>query len=85
MPNDAPRSRPGRDQLVTLVGPYLANRPIAEIEAPDLLAVLKRLEKGGVRDTAHRVGAVCGRVVRYAIAAGRARRDISADLKGARA
>ena len=56
-----------RDQLVKLVGPYLANRPIAGIEAPDLLAILKRLEKRGVRDTAHRVRAVCGRVFRYAI------------------
>jgi integrase len=72
-----------RDQLVKLVGPYLGSRPIAEIEAPELLAVLKRLEKRGVRDTAHRVRAVCGRVFRYAIATRRAKRDISADLKGA--
>lgn len=72
-----------RDQLVKLVGPYLGNRPIAEIEVPELLAVLKRLEKKGVLDTAHRVRAVCGRVFRYAIATGRATRDISADLKGA--
>jgi integrase len=72
-----------RDQLVKLVGPYLGTRPIAEIETPELLAVLKRLEKRGVRDTAHRVRAVCGRVFRYAIATGRAKRDISADLKGA--
>jgi integrase len=66
-----------------MVGPYLASRPIADIEAPELLAVLRRLERKGVRDTAHRVRAVCGRVFRYAIATGRARRDISADLKGA--
>ena len=72
-----------RDQLVKLVGPYLGSRPIAEIEAPELLAVLRRLERRGVRDTAHRVRAVCGRVFRYAIATGRARRDISGDLKGA--
>jgi integrase len=72
-----------RDQLVKLVGPYLGNRPIADIEAPELLAVLKRLERRGVRDTAHRVRAVCGRVFRYAIATGRAKRDVSADLKGA--
>ncbi len=72
-----------RDQLVKLVGPYLGNRPVAGIEAPELLEVLKRLEKRGVRDTAHRVRAVCGRVFRYAIATGRATRDISADLKGA--
>lgn len=72
-----------RDQLVKLVGPYLGSRPIGEIEAPELLAVLKRLEKKGILDTAHRVRAVCGRVFRYAIATGRASRDISADLKGA--
>jgi integrase len=72
-----------RDQLFKMVGPYLASRPIAEIEAPDLLAVLRRVEKKGFIDTAHRVRAVSGRVFRYAIATGRARRDISADLKGA--
>lgn len=72
-----------RDQLFKLVGPYLGKRPIAEIEAPELLEVLKRLERRGVRDTAHRVRAVCGRVFRYAIATGRTKRDISADLKGA--
>jgi integrase len=72
-----------RDQLFKIVGPYLGKRPIAAIEAPDLLAVLRKLEKRGVNDTAHRVRAVCGRVFRYAIATGRASRDISADLKGA--
>lgn len=72
-----------RDQLVKLVGPFLGTRPIAQIEAPELLLILKRLEKRGVRDTAHRVRAVCGRVFRYAIATGRAKRDPSADLKGA--
>jgi integrase len=71
------------DHLHKLVGPYLGNRPIASIEAPDLLAVLRRLEARGVHDTAHRVRAVVGRVFRYGIATGRAQRDISADLKGA--
>jgi integrase len=72
-----------RDQLFKIVGPYLGKRPIAAIEAPDLLAVLRKLEKKGVNDTAHRIWAVCGREFRYAIATGRASRDISADLKGA--
>jgi hypothetical protein len=72
-----------RDQLIKMVGPYLGKRPISAIEAPHLLAVLRGLEKRGVNDTAHRVRAVCGRVFRYAIATGRARHDISADLKGA--
>jgi hypothetical protein len=72
-----------RDQLFKIVGPYLGKRPIAATEAPDLLAVLRQLEKRGANDTAHRVRAVCGRVFRYAIATGRVSRDISADLKGA--
>lgn len=72
-----------RDQLVDLVGPYLGKEPIASIEAPALLAVLKRIEGRGRYDTAHRVRAVVGRVMRYAIATGRAKHDISADLKGA--
>jgi len=72
-----------RDQLVKIVGPHLGRKPIKAIEAPDLLEVLRRLEKRGVNDTAHRVRAVCGRVFRYAIATGRAKHDISGDLKGA--
>lgn len=72
-----------RDQLKKKVGPYLGNRPIALIEAPELLSVIRRIESKGTHDTAHRVRAVVGRVFRYAIATGRARHDISADLKGA--
>jgi integrase len=44
-----------QDQLFKIVGPYLGKRPIAAIEAPDILAVLRKLEKRGVNDTAHRV------------------------------
>jgi integrase len=70
-------------QLTKVVGPYLCNRPIASIEAAELLSVLRRLEARGVRDTTHRVRAVVGRVFRYAIATGRAKHDISMDLRGA--
>jgi integrase len=70
-------------QLTKVVGPYLGNRPIAGIEAAELLSVLRRLEARGIRDTTHRVRAVVGRVFRYAIATGRAKHDISMDLRGA--
>jgi integrase len=70
-------------QLTKVVGPSLGNRPIAGIEAAELLTVLRRLEARGVRDTTHRVRAVVGRVFRYAIATGRAKHDISMDLRGA--
>lgn len=71
------------DQLHKWVVPYLGIRPIAAIEAPDLLDVLRRIEAKGISDTAHRTREVCGRVFRYAIATGRATRDITADLRGA--
>lgn len=63
--------------------PILASRPINEIKAPELLAVLRLIETRGAIDIAHRVLQTCGQVFRYAIATGRAERDISADLRGA--
>jgi hypothetical protein len=72
-----------RQQIHKWVVPYLGSKPIASIEAPDLLEVLKRIESKGVIDTAHRTREVCGRIFRYAIATGRARHDIAADLVGA--
>jgi len=62
--------------------PWLGKRPIREITAPDLLTVLRRIE-GRALETAHRALQNCGQIFRYAIATGRADRDISADLKGA--
>lgn len=65
------------------VFPWIGKRPIADIEAPELLKVLTRLEQRGVIETAHRARSECGQVFRYAIATGRTKRDISADLRGA--
>jgi len=69
--------------LETLVFPWLGALPITTITAPDLLAVLRRVEARGAHETAHRTKARCGQVFRYAIATGRATRDPSADLRGA--
>jgi len=63
--------------------PWLGQRPIYEITAPEVLSVLRRLESRGILDTAHRVRFECGQIFRYAIATGRAERDPTADLKGA--
>lgn len=65
------------------VFPWLGQRPIAEITAPELLLVLRRIENRGAIETAHRTQQNCGQIFRYAIATGRADRDISADLRGA--
>lgn len=72
-----------REHLLNFVGPYLGKKSIGSIEPPELLAVLRRIEARGIRDTAHRVRSVTSRVFRYAIATGRAQRDVAADLKGA--
>ena len=60
--------------LGTFVYPHLGSRPIAKITAPDLLAVLRRIEARGTIETAHRTKQRCGQVFRYAIATGRATR-----------
>ncbi len=65
------------------VFPWIGAKPIAEITAPQLLAVLRRIEERGAVETAHRAHQNCGQVFRYAIATGRAERDPSPDLKGA--
>ncbi len=48
-----------------------------------LLAVIRTIEARGAIETAHRAMQDCGQVLRYAIATGRAERDIAADLRGA--
>lgn len=63
--------------------PWLSKRPIAEIKAPELLAVLRRIESRGAQETAHRAMQNCGQVFRYAVATGRAERDPTGDLRGA--
>ena len=65
------------------VFPALGSRPIRRITAPELLIVLRRIEARGTHETAHRVRAACSRVFRYAVATGRAERDVAADLIGA--
>jgi integrase len=63
--------------------PWMGRRPIAEIKAPELLAVLRRVESRGALVTAHRARQNCGQVFRYAVATGRAERDPTGDLRGA--
>lgn len=65
------------------VFPWLGGKAIADITAPDVLAVLRRIEGRGTLDTAHRASGNCSQVFRYAIATGRALRDPVPDLRGA--
>jgi integrase len=71
------------ERLEKNVFPWIGKRPIKLITAPEVLAVLRRMEERNILDTAHRVRFECGAIFRYAIATGRADRDPVADLKGA--
>lgn len=63
--------------------PDLGMRPITEITAPELLAVIRKIEARGALDMAKRALQITGQVFRFAIVTGRAERDPSGDLKGA--
>jgi len=61
----------------------LGSRPIADITAPEVLAMLRKVEGRGTLDTARRVMQICRKVFMYAIATGRAVRNPVPDLQGA--
>ncbi|MGF6996442.1 integrase [Paraburkholderia sp. GAS32] len=65
------------------VFPWLGKRPITEIDAPEILLVLKRIDRRGARYSAHRVRSEISRVFRYPIKEGKAKSDPAKDLIGA--
>jgi integrase len=62
---------------------WIGSRPIADVLAPEILTVVRRIENRGARETAHRALATAGQVFRYAIATARAMSDPTRDLRGA--
>ncbi len=69
--------------LLSLARPAIGPRPIAEITAPEVLAVLRGVESRGRHETARRLRATIGEVFRFAVATGRAKSDPTGALKGA--
>ena len=69
-------------RLERLVFPYLGNRPIADIAAPEMLETLRRIEATGAVESAHRTRNYCSQIFRYAIATGRAERNPAQELLG---
>ena len=60
--------------------PWLGERPLVDIEAPEVLTTLRRVESRGALDTTHRMKSIISTVFRYAIATGRASRNPAAEL-----
>ena len=74
------------DKIARLIGlgrPAIGNRPISEITAPEILAILRTIEVRGRLETARRLRSTIGEIFRYAIATGRAGNDPTEALRGA--
>lgn len=80
VPENATRNRAWLTQHVF---PSIGARPVEELEAPELLAMLRKLVARGTLNTAERVRGMLSAIFRFAIATGRAKRDPAADLRGA--
>ncbi|MDR3279105.1 MAG: integrase arm-type DNA-binding domain-containing protein, partial [Synergistaceae bacterium] len=72
-----------RSRIKNHVLPFLGDRPVEQIKPTDILSVIRRLEERGTLEVAHRVYQTCGRIFRFAVAAGLCERDPAADIKGA--
>jgi len=65
------------------VFPWLGARPIGEIDAPEILAVLRRIDSRGARHTAHKVRSKISMVFRYGLRNGLCKADPAQALIGA--
>ena len=70
-------------RLELYIFPWLGNKPISEITAPQILEAIRRIEKLNILETAHRTLQATSQVFRLAVQTGRALRDPCVDLRGA--
>ena len=70
-------------RLENYIFPWLGNKPISEITAPQILEVIKRIENLNKLETAHRTLQATSQIFRHAVQTGRALRDPTIDLRGA--
>lgn len=68
-------------RMDTDILPSLGARPIAEIEAPELVGMVKAIAARGARDIAKRALETTGQVFRFAIAHGYARRNPAREIR----
>lgn len=63
--------------------PVVGHMPVSAVDGPTLLDALRKIEKRGALEMAHRVRNHCGEIFRYAVAAGLATGDPSRDIGAA--
>ena len=81
--NKAPGTMRQKRRFIALANTDLAERPISEITAAEILVALKRIEAKGNYETARRLRTTIGQVFRYAIASARAENDPTIALRDA--
>jgi integrase len=68
--------------LESFVFKEIGNEASTKVTAPAVLKILRQLEAKHHHETARRTKQRSGQILRYAIATGRAERDVTADLRG---
>jgi integrase len=68
-------------RLAANILPSLGPRPIADIEAPDIVAMVRLIDARNARDIAKRALQTTGQIFRYGIAHGYAKRNPAADIQ----
>ena len=70
-------------RLESDIFPQIGFYPISDLTVPVLLTMLRQIESRGVYETTRRAKQYCSQILRYAVATGRAERDLTVDLAGA--
>jgi integrase len=70
-----------RRRLESNILPVLGARAVAEIEAPEIVAMVKLIDERGARDIAKRTLETTGQIFRYAVAHGHGRRNPAAEIR----
>jgi integrase len=71
-----------RNLFVNDVFPKIGHRPISEVEAPEILAVLQYVDARGVRYTANRLTGDITRIFKYGVQIGVCQRNPARELTG---
>ncbi len=70
-------------RLSTNIFPKLGKKPVTEITPQELLHIIRPIEAAGKPHIAQRMLQTTSQIFRYAVACGKAQRDITQDLRGA--
>lgn len=79
----SPSTRSKNEWMLSELKPSIGRMPVAEIEPPDILGAVRKIEARGKLESARRGLQFIGSVLRYAVATARLTSDPSRDLKGA--